>query len=71
MWRRWAPWWSTSLIRSCSPRWWRRSGSWLGGSPRRSIKLLLGDDVLELTGVSSKEQRRLADEWLDRHTAGG
>jgi hypothetical protein len=42
--------------------------SWLAGSPRRSIKLQLGDDALELTGVSSKEQRRLADEWLARHT---
>jgi len=41
--------------------------SWLAGSPRRSIKLQLGDDALELTGVSSKEQRRLADEWLARH----
>ena len=27
--------------------------SWLAGSPRRSIKLELGGDVLELTGVSS------------------
>jgi hypothetical protein len=44
--------------------------SWLVGSSWRSIKLQLGDDVLELTGVSSKEQRRLADEWLARHTAG-
>ena len=34
---------------------------------RRSIKLGLGGDVLELTGVSSKEQRRLTDEWLARH----
>jgi hypothetical protein len=42
--------------------------SWLAGSPRRSIKLELGGDALELTGVSSREQRRLADEWLDRHT---
>jgi hypothetical protein len=41
--------------------------SWLAASPRRSIKLQLGDDALELTGVSSKEQRRLADEWLARH----
>jgi hypothetical protein len=40
--------------------------SWLAGSPKRSIKLALGDDVLELTGVSSNEQRRLADEWLRR-----
>jgi hypothetical protein len=42
--------------------------SWLAGSSRRSIKLQLGGDVLELTGVSSKEQRRLAEEWLARQT---
>ena len=42
--------------------------AWLGGSPPRSIKLELDGDVLELTGVSSKEQRRLTDEWLRRHT---
>jgi len=42
--------------------------SWLAGSSRRNIKLELGADTLELTGVSSKEQRRLADEWLARHT---
>jgi hypothetical protein len=36
--------------------------SWLTGSSRRSVKLGLGGDVLELTGVSSKEQRRLTDE---------
>src|SRR6266702_4055400 len=41
--------------------------SWLAGSSRRSIKLELGGDALELTGVSSREQRRLADEWLARH----
>jgi hypothetical protein len=44
--------------------------AWLGGSPRRSIRLELGGDALELTGVSSAEQRRLADEWLRRHQAG-
>jgi hypothetical protein len=43
--------------------------SWLAGSSRRSIKLQLDGDALELTGVSSKEQRRLTDEWLARHTA--
>jgi hypothetical protein len=41
--------------------------SWLAGSPQRSIKLELGGDVLELTGLSSMEQRRLTDEWLRRH----
>ena len=44
-------------------------GSWLGGSSRRSIKLELDGDALELTGVSSKEQRRLTDEWLARHAS--
>jgi hypothetical protein len=43
--------------------------SWLGGSSRRSIKLELDGDALELTGVSSKEQRRLTDEWLARHAS--
>jgi hypothetical protein len=43
--------------------------SWLGGSPGRSIKLELDGDTLELTGISSKEQRRLVDEWLQRHTS--
>jgi hypothetical protein len=41
--------------------------SWLAASPRRSIRLELGGDVLELTGVSSDQQRRLTDEWLRRH----
>jgi hypothetical protein len=41
--------------------------SWLAGSQQRSIRLELGGDVLELSAVSSKEQRRLADEWLRRH----
>jgi hypothetical protein len=41
--------------------------SWLAGQPQRSIKLELDGDVLELTGVSSKDQQRLAEEWLRRH----
>jgi hypothetical protein len=41
--------------------------SWLAGSQQRSVRLELDGDVLELTGVSSKEQRRLTDEWLQRH----
>lgn len=41
--------------------------SWLSRSRHRSIKLELGGDVLELTGLSSDEQRRLTDEWLRRH----
>jgi hypothetical protein len=42
-------------------------GSWLAGSQKRSIKLAIGGDVLELAGMSSDEQRRLTDEWLRRH----
>jgi hypothetical protein len=41
--------------------------SWLAGSPQRSIKLELDGDALELTGLSSNEQRRQVDEWLRRH----
>jgi hypothetical protein len=41
--------------------------SWLGGAGGRSVKLEVDGDALELTGVSSKEQRRLTDEWLRRH----
>jgi len=41
--------------------------SWLARSQGHTIKLGLGGDVLELTGVSSHEQRRLTDEWLRRH----
>jgi hypothetical protein len=41
--------------------------SWLARSRQGTIKLALGGDVLELTGVSSQEQRRLTDEWLRRH----
>jgi hypothetical protein len=42
---------------------------WLADAPQRSIKLELDGDTLELTGVSSKEQQRLTDEWLRRHTS--
>jgi hypothetical protein len=41
--------------------------SWLARSRRRSIKLVIAGDVLEVTGAGSAEQRRLADEWLRRH----
>jgi hypothetical protein len=43
--------------------------SWLAGHQQRSIKLELDGDVLELTGVSSKDQQRLTDEWLRRHAS--
>jgi hypothetical protein len=43
--------------------------AWVDGRPQRSIRLELDGDVLELGGVSPKEQRRLTDEWLRRHTS--
>jgi len=42
--------------------------SWLVGSPRRSVRLEIDGDVLELTGQPSREQRRLVDEWLTRRS---
>jgi hypothetical protein len=41
--------------------------AWIGGHGPRTVKLEIGGDVLELSGVSSKEQRRLTDAWLRRH----
>lgn len=41
--------------------------SWLSRSEHRSITLVLGNDRLTLSGVSSDDQRRLTDEWLRRH----
>jgi hypothetical protein len=42
-------------------------GSWLGRQRHRRIKLTLDGDSLELTGVSSAEQQRLVDLWVNRH----
>jgi hypothetical protein len=43
--------------------------AWVDGRPQRSIRLELDGDVLELSGVSSTEQRRLTEAWLRRHTS--
>jgi hypothetical protein len=44
---------------------------WLGRQQGRSVKLTLGGDTLEVTGVSSDEQRRLVDLWVARHADDG
>ena len=44
---------------------------WLGRQQARSVKLTLNGDTLELTGVSSDEQRRLTDLWVARHAGDG
>lgn len=41
--------------------------AWLGRQQARSVKLTLDGDTLELTGVSSDEQRRLVEQWVGRH----
>ena len=44
--------------------------SWLGRNSARSVKLTLGGDALEVSGVSSAEQDRLIDLWVSRHATG-
>jgi hypothetical protein len=40
---------------------------WLSRGGGRSVKLQLGDDVLELSDASKEEQRRVMDAFLARH----
>jgi len=40
---------------------------WLGQRRNRTVRLDIGGDVLELSGVGDAEQRRLVDAWLNRH----
>ena len=40
--------------------------TWLQRDQNRSVRIGLGGDELELTGVPTSEQRRLTDEWLRR-----
>src|SRR5215470_9539461 len=41
-----------------------------GRNTARSVKLAIGGDALEVSGVSSAEQDRLIDLWVSRHAAG-
>ena len=41
--------------------------SWLSGGRERSVEIAVDGDVLKVTGVSSEEQHRLIDSWLERH----
>jgi hypothetical protein len=42
--------------------------SWVSRSDGRSVKLDIDGDVLEVTGVTRKDQRELIQIWIDRHT---
>ncbi len=43
--------------------------AWLSSRGRRSARLELDGDVIELSGLSSRDQRRLMDEWIARRGA--
>jgi hypothetical protein len=43
--------------------------TWLAGRGERSVKLEIDGDVLEVTGLTSDDQRRLISSWIDRHSA--
>lgn len=42
--------------------------SWLTQCERRSITLEINGDKLQIKGISSEEQKRLIDAWIDRNT---
>jgi hypothetical protein len=42
--------------------------SWVSLGGGRSVKLEIDGDVLEVTGVSRRDQRALIHAWIDRHT---
>lgn len=42
--------------------------SWLTRHERRTISLEIGGDKLQLSGVSDKDQERLIDAWISRHS---
>lgn len=40
---------------------------WLTREERRSLTLKIGDEILEVKGISSKEQQQLIKVWVNRH----
>jgi hypothetical protein len=40
---------------------------WLSGHKGRSVKIAMEGDIIEVTGISSSDQRRLIDAWIARH----
>lgn len=41
--------------------------SWVSLGGARSVKLELDGDVLEVTGITRRDQRELIQTWIDRH----
>jgi hypothetical protein len=42
--------------------------SWVSRRGSRSIKMKIGEDTLEMSGLTSQEQSRLIEEWLERNS---
>lgn len=42
---------------------------WLGNKAGRTVKLQIDGDTIELTGASERNQKRLVDMWVERHSA--
>jgi hypothetical protein len=42
--------------------------SWVTRQDRHTISLEIGGDKLQLTGVSDKQQEKLIDAWISRHS---
>ncbi len=45
--------------------------TWLTGRQQQTVKIEVDGDVLELSGLPSKERQRLTDEWLRRRARDG
>jgi hypothetical protein len=43
--------------------------SWLSTQGKRTVKLEIDGDVIEVTGVSSSQQDRLIEAWIERNAA--
>jgi hypothetical protein len=41
---------------------------WVGRTGARSVKLTLDGDVLEVTGASGADMKKLIDAWVQRHS---
>ncbi|MDQ6613400.1 MAG: hypothetical protein M3083_01185 [Actinomycetota bacterium] len=41
--------------------------SWLGRQGNRTVKLAIAGDSIELSGLSSVDQHRLIEQWIDSH----
>lgn len=48
----------------------RTIAGWVERSGARSVRVQIGDDVLEVTGISTEDQRAVIASWIERQSAG-